>query len=104
MKKIVKFLSLIAIIFVMGITLSSCSYDFYGDFNNNGAEITEEDDFKFQPITVDDVKGYREAGKSFILFVGAAAIDGETNTNCVSAIKKINEEANYCCSLSFSDT
>lgn len=88
MKKIVKFLSLIAIILIMGVSLTSCAYDFYGDFNENGAEITENDNFKFQPVTVEDVKGYRDSKKSFILFVGNA-----TNSSCVSNIKKIDEEA-----------
>lgn len=88
MKKIFKFLSLIVIILIMGVSLTSCAYDFYGDFNENGAEITENDNFKFQPVTVEDVKGYRDSKKSFILFVGSA-----TNTSCVSNVKKIDEEA-----------
>lgn len=88
MKKFVKILSLIAIVFVMTISLASCSYDFFGKYNENGAELDTDVDYSFEVLEVDQVKNYRDNKKSFVLFIGTP-----TDENCVNQVKKICEEA-----------
>ena len=88
MKKFVKILSLIAIVFVMTISLASCSYDFFGEYNNNGAELDTDVKYSFEVLEIDQVKTYRDNKKDFVLFIGTPSKE-----TCVNQVKKICEEA-----------
>ncbi len=88
MKKFVKILSLLAIAFVMTISLASCSYDFFGEYNEHEAELKTDVDYSFEVLTVDQVKNYRDNKKSFVLFMGTP--ERET---CVTQVQRICEEA-----------
>ena len=88
MKKFVKILSLIAIVFVMTISLASCSYDFFGEYNEHEAELKTDVDYSFEVLTVDQVKNYRDNKKSFVLFMGTPEREA-----CVTQVQRICEEA-----------
>ncbi len=88
MKKFVKILSLIAIVFVMTISLASCSYDVISDYNKHEAALETDVKYSFEVLTIDQVKSYRDSKKSFVLFVGTP-----TREACVSNVQKICEEA-----------
>jgi len=87
-KKFAKILSLIAIVFVMTISLASCSYNFFKEYNNNGAELSTDVDYSFEVLSIDQVKTYRDNKKSFVLFIGTP-----TREACVNQVKKICEQA-----------
>lgn len=88
MKKFVKILSLLAIVFVMTISLASCSYNFFSEYNDNGAELDTEVDYSFEVLELDQVKSYRDNKKSFVLFIGTPSRE-----TCVNQVKKICEQA-----------
>ncbi|MBO5542076.1 MAG: hypothetical protein J5936_01450 [Acholeplasmatales bacterium] len=89
MKKFVKILSLIAIVFVMTLSLASCSYNFFSEYNGQGAEISTDDiKYSFEVLDADQVKTYKDDKKSFVLFIGT-----HTKETCVNQVKKICEEA-----------
>ncbi|MCR5350321.1 MAG: hypothetical protein K6E20_04940 [Acholeplasmatales bacterium] len=87
MKKISKFLSLIALAFVMLLSFASCdSSGFYKDYHDAGADIEKENCFNV--ISVSDAKKMISNKESFIVFLGTY-----TKSKCVNTVEVIQEEA-----------
>lgn len=89
MKRISKIVSMLFLGLFLGIFLASCNeYNFYDDYKD--ANISEDADFKFEVITLDDAVEYKNNNKSFVLILGTSTLD-----KCVSAIETIYNEAEY---------
>lgn len=82
-----KLLSLVVVLGFMFILASCSGYNFYSDFKKAGADI--ESDNSFIALTADEVESYKNDKKEFVLIVGSS-----TNSTCVSAITKIQNEFN----------
>lgn len=84
-----KLLSAMSILFVMVLTMTSCSgYSFYNDFHNAGADI--EKNHIFELITLDEAKQKKENGDTFVLLYGASS-----NETCVSLVTSLQVQAEY---------
>ncbi len=89
MKKFLKAVSIVSFMFVMLLSMASCSgYSFYKDFNEAGAKIEEENIFEL--ITLEDAKNKKAAGETFVLLYG-----NSTNSECVSLVTTLQVQAEY---------
>ncbi|MCM1131106.1 MAG: hypothetical protein NC310_03340 [Roseburia sp.] len=89
MKKFLKAISIMSILFVMVLAMTSCSgYSFYKDFHDAGAEI--EKDNIFELITLEEAKAKKENGDTFVLLYGSSS-----NSNCVNIVSTLQAQAEY---------
>lgn len=92
MNKFKKICSALAVSICFVLALVSCkSATFYDEWHEAGATIEEDNCFKL--LTVDEVVAKREAKESFVIFIGASAIQTTTNTKAVELVSAIQAEA-----------
>ena len=72
MKRFIKYITAFVVVLVGLVTFSSCSdkYNFYNDWTQAGAELTEDN--IIEVLTIDEIKEKREAKDTFVLFVGTS--------------------------------
>ncbi len=89
MKKFTRNIALFVALLTAALALVSCGgYDFYQDWVEVGATIDTDNVFK--ALTLDEVKEKRDNNETFALIVASS-----TDSNAVSAITKIQEQADY---------
>lgn len=92
MNRFKKICSALAVMISFGLALASCgTQSFYDEWNQAGATI--ETDNCFKVLTADEVAEKREAKESFVIFIGASAIQTTTNTKAVDLVSTIQAEA-----------
>ena len=89
MKKFLKAISMITAMFVLLLSMASCSgYSFYKDFKEAGASIEEEN--IFIEISLEDAKTKKAAGETFVLLYG-----NSSNSECVTVVTTLQVQAEY---------
>lgn len=92
MNKFKKICSALAVSICFVLALVSCkSVSFYDEWHEAGATIEEDNCFKL--LTVDEVVAKRDAKESFVIFIGASAIQTTTNSKAVDLVSAIQAEA-----------
>lgn len=89
MKRVLKALSLLSLVFLMVITMTSCSgYDFYNDWHGAGADIEQEN--IFQSISLEEAEKKKFAGEKFVLLYA-----NSSSSSAVNVVTSLQAQAEY---------
>ena len=89
MKSLKKIISAFVVACVLGLALTSCSgYNFYDEFKEAGADITE--DHIFEVVNLEKAQANIEADETFVLVYGTSE-----SLACVNVITSLQAQAEY---------